>query len=194
MVRLSALRTDRIYPQEILLVVISVRGWVDPRVIVRSGGLCQWKIPMTPSGIEPATFLNHCATAIPTTNTRWFKYDRDWFVQTYTQISPGHIWTTLYIFVYTYIHTYLLIDYPIVRNSKQMGVLAYIFFLLTKPTRCIKFSNLFLDWNSTCFGQFLCPSSGVFHCTHSNGICHTAKNSWWWAEELSETCRFSVQK
>jgi len=26
---------------------------------------------------------------------------------------------------------------------------------------------------STCFEQFLCPSSGVFHCTHSNGICHT---------------------
>ena len=25
----------------------------------------------------------------------------------------------------------------------------------------------------TCFGQFLCPSLGVFHCTHSNGICHT---------------------
>jgi len=25
----------------------------------------------------------------------------------------------------------------------------------------------------TCFGQFLCPSSGVLHCTHSNGICHT---------------------
>ena len=24
-----------------------------------------------------------------------------------------------------------------------------------------------------CFGQFLCPSSGVFHSTHSNGICHT---------------------
>ena len=22
-------------------------------------------------------------------------------------------------------------------------------------------------------GKFLCPSSGVFHCTHSNGICHT---------------------
>ena len=26
---------------------------------------------------------------------------------------------------------------------------------------------------STCFGQFLRPSSGVFHCTHSNGVCHT---------------------
>ena len=24
-----------------------------------------------------------------------------------------------------------------------------------------------------CFGQFLCPSSEVFHCTHSSGICHT---------------------
>ena len=46
-------------------------------------------------------------------------------------------------------------------------------FLIIKPTRCTNFSNLFLKWNSKCFGQFLCPSSGVFHCTHSNGICHT---------------------
>jgi hypothetical protein len=46
-------------------------------------------------------------------------------------------------------------------------------FLKIKPTRCTIFSNLFLEWNFTCFGQFLCPSSGVFHCTRSNGICHT---------------------
>jgi len=46
-------------------------------------------------------------------------------------------------------------------------------FLIIKQTRCTNFSNLFLEWNSTGFGQFLCPSSGVFHCTHSNGICHT---------------------
>ena len=31
-----------------------------------------------------------------------------------------------------------------------------------KPTRYANFSNLFLEWNSTCFGQLLCPSSGVF--------------------------------
>jgi len=36
-----------------------------------------------------------------------------------------------------------------------------------KPTRCANFTNLFLEGNSTCFGQFLCPSSGIFFTVHT---------------------------
>jgi hypothetical protein len=109
------------------------------------------------------------------------------------------------------------------------GLFLYVILsrMIIKPTRCTNFSNLILEWNSICFGQFLCPLSGVFHCTHNSGICHTGyahilqagsgwnilillaicqqtcmtctisvctlKNSWWWAEELSETCRVLFQ-
>jgi len=33
--------------------------------------------------------------------------------------------------------------------------------LIIKPTRCTNFSNLFLEYNSTCLGQVFCPPSGV---------------------------------
>jgi len=71
-------------------------------------------------------------------NTRWFKYDRDWFLCTFVQISPGHMWTTLYLSLLHY-------------NGRRtlLTVALYVY--------CLS------GWNTTCFsrtvGPFLrCPS------------------------------------
>jgi hypothetical protein len=54
-VRMSASRAGRPLPPGIILVLISVRGWVDPRAIVRLEGLGQLKNPTPSSGIKPET-------------------------------------------------------------------------------------------------------------------------------------------
>jgi hypothetical protein len=58
MVRLSALRTDRLYPRprKYFWYSFFVRGWFDHRGILRPEWSCQWKVPVPPSKIEPATF------------------------------------------------------------------------------------------------------------------------------------------
>ena len=51
-------------------------------------------------------------------------------------------------------------------NNKEKRI------LIIKSNRCTNFSIYF--WNkTTCFGQFLRPSSGVLLCARSNGIYHT---------------------
>jgi len=68
--RLSDLRTSRVYHptphthQEKPLVLIPVRGWVDPSAMVRPDGPSHWKIPLTPSGIEPPTYMDYVLSGI----------------------------------------------------------------------------------------------------------------------------------
>jgi hypothetical protein len=54
--RLSSLRTGRLYPQEISMLLISVSDGFDPRAMVGPDGLLQWKIPLIPSRIASVTF------------------------------------------------------------------------------------------------------------------------------------------
>jgi len=100
-------------------------------------------------------------------------------------------------------------------------------FLVNKTSRCTEF-QFYWYYDSTCFGQPFCPSSGVLSLT--SAVVHfmqlwwpfvtmnrmellqfhptpgskrsqlhkmyqsrcTAKNSWWWAERLPETCRVII--
>jgi hypothetical protein len=85
-----------------------------------------------------------------------------------------------------------------------------------------QFYKFILSWKSTCFEQFVCPSSGIYSPytqqwymsyrfvdsfrTGPSWSCSKAvyipvwhipllsaqwTNSWWWTDELSETCRVS---
>ena len=68
-------------------------------------------------------------------------------------------------------------------------------FFIIKPTRCTNFTNLFWTGNSTCFGQFLCPSSEAPSWSCSKAVYKPVWHipllsvqwiiSWWWTEELS---------
>jgi len=54
-------------PQEIFLVLISVRDWVNPRAIMRPEGLCHWKFQCV-----VAVTLEICIRKIPGSNVTCF--------------------------------------------------------------------------------------------------------------------------
>jgi hypothetical protein len=91
-VRLSALGAGLLYPPGKFLLLISVRGRVDPRAIVRLERLGQLKNSVTSSELEPATFrlvawrLNQLRYRVPYSLVKVKHYqgylllDSSWFI------------------------------------------------------------------------------------------------------------------
>jgi len=70
-------------------------------------------------------------------------------------------------------------------------VYVVVLFLIIEPTKCTNSQNLF-GMNLECSILILLTSHQYMCMTYTIAVC-TVENSWWWTEELSETCRISFQ-
>jgi len=106
----------------------------------------------------------------------------------------------------------------VISHSQELGS----HFFVIKPTRCTNFTNLFCHETLHVSDSSSAHHQEFIHCTLSNGVCRTSVeqdhpgravpswscskavwhtpllsvrwiNSWWWADELSKTCRVSWQ-
>jgi hypothetical protein len=89
-------------------------------------------------------------------------------------------------------------------QDRYSDIIAGVFII--KPSRCTNFQNL-LQHETLHVSGSSSAHHHEFNCTLGTGICHRGLktvfeqdqdgkqwiNSWWWAEELPETCRVSCR-
>jgi len=137
--------------QEIPLVLISVRGWLDSRVRVQVEELCQWKISVTSSGTKPTTFW-----LVVQFRYRIYQYIR-W-----------HLFTALNFQENTCIHISQVVMLLIVciLNILELNIYHNIVVLkVTQKSLCQCHCQHFHYWMISCLHEL--PSGGHEHLFHS---------------------------
>ena len=141
-VRLSALRTGRLYLQQISLVLICIGAWVDLRAVVQPEWLRQWKTWVTTLRIEPATFrpVAHCLNHLHLHVTPSFTIEIlvDYVLIFNKIVAPPSIYFLhvsiiypFYAICYVYASEYWQSSFWIITLCSFMGMLACRHFLGT---------------------------------------------------------------
>jgi hypothetical protein len=91
-------------------------------------------------------------------NTRWFKYDRDWFACKQVTVCPGHIWTTLYnttkcTCIICIIHYILMLLFRL--WVSPLFLCALFMFSKWFKCQCIQFSFICSHFNSMYCNPFM---------------------------------------
>ena len=122
-----------------------VRKLKSFRFVITHSSWSLWAWKMGATGC-PETPVNNCQSC------RITSHNSTYLITVCSHKNNSHTWSTIF-YVHVTVH----------RNKC----------IFNKTNRLTNFPNLFLSRNSTCFGQFLRPSSGVFHYTFGTGMCQT---------------------